>query len=312
MNPKSYPFIFLLLFLCFSPLFGQSYIGTWYLLNATYNDTLIEGLTGIFEFADDEYFKSNFSIDLYYGEALALYTLSDECDTLYSKLPENIKRWGGGSSKTNDVYTYDYRLGISQEMWDKVGAVALGWGWPDGANRAQLPIRFEGDSVMVLSSHDSSTLITYTYGALRPPSNPVVFNVSMKIQKQLGNFNPQNGDKVVVRGDFNNWQGNNARLTDTTGSGIYVWQKDYPGNKVGEEYAYKYYIIKSEGTEIEESDPVRTYVIQPYGQQLDVVNFDRKDRTDKVEHMAITKKQDAERQPITAAKTCFWWFGTIR
>ncbi|MBD3376283.1 T9SS type A sorting domain-containing protein [candidate division KSB1 bacterium] len=289
------------LILCFlSPLFGQNYLGTWYLLKATWNDTLIENVQGTFKFIDSEYYESSFKIDWYNGEAKALYSLSDEMDMFFSQLPQNINTWGGGSSSTNGKVKYDYTLGISQEMWDKVGAVALGWGWPEGAAMAQLPIEFDPDSVMTLSSNDGKTVITYTYGALRPPRNPVIFNISMKIQKQLGNFNPQDGDKVVVRGDFNNWQGNDAELTDATGSGVYAWQKIYPGSKVGEEYNYKYVIIKSAGTEIVESDPARSYIVQPYGQQLDVVNFDRVDRLDEIDYLAITEKDDRERHPATA------------
>lgn len=87
-----------------------------------------------------------------------------------------------------------------------------------------------------------------------PAQNNITFRVNLKepIQKNL--FSKQAGDIVLLRGSFNDWEGNNLKLNDDDKDSIYTGSFTIDGIlSVGNEY--KYVIVKSSGKLIWEANP---------------------------------------------------------
>ena len=105
-------------------------------------------------------------------------------------------------------------------------------------------------------------------------AHPVTFRVNMSVQQALGNFDPA-VDKVVVRGGFNGWAGNDTECTLGATADVYEGIFEFTDADVGVEQAYKFVMVN--GSDRWESDPHRTLVPQTGGQVLDVVYFDRRE-----------------------------------
>lgn len=272
--------------------------GTWYCIEAAYRDTVIEGFTATFTIVDGENYKADFYLRYQHGWTEALYQYSTTGDTFFTWMPKEIKLSGGAGYYGTKRY-YNYMLDCSQSLWDRAGAVALGWGFPPGATKSRILFSVLGDSLLILKSWDQKSVLTYTFGALRPPHNPVIFGVNMRIQRQLGNFNPNQGDRVVVRGDFNGWSSAGLAMEETGVPDVYQVTLDLAGGHVGKTFAYKFVILKSSG-EIVESDPNRTFTLQPHGQNLGVAYFDRRGRVDEVTAISVANAGTMEIEPATA------------
>lgn len=99
----------------------------------------------------------------------------------------------------------------------------------------------------------------------------VTFQLRMDVQMESGAFDPDAGDFVVVRGDFNGWSGVAETLTDDDGDSVYTgtWEMD-EGT-----YGFKYVMITDEGaTETWESRDNRSFTLDGGDLVLDPVYFD--------------------------------------
>ena len=165
-----------------SPLFpsdGQSHStpnrsrASWHCIEALYNGQPVSSFDATITFIDAEYFETRFDRESDYGRSKGLCRFSVSADTLYSDLPSDIPRtYGGQSKKVNGKLIYDYSLYCPQDLWESVGQTAIGWGWPTGSQEELVLATMEGDSILHLKSWDQKTLLTYSYGAKRPPHNP--------------------------------------------------------------------------------------------------------------------------------------------
>lgn len=70
-----------------------------------------------------------------------------------------------------------------------------------------------------IGTSDTTTPLVYFNNEIEPVM--VTFNVNMKVQMQKGNFKPEAGDQVLVRGTFNGW-GTIDTLTDNNNDSIYT------------------------------------------------------------------------------------------
>ena len=82
--------------------------------------------------------------------------------------------------------------------------------------------------------------------------NNVTFQVNMKLQMKISNFD-KSKDTIVVRGDFNGWGGNNHKMVDLDGDSIYVGTFDV-GNTTLIRYKYVVISTKSKRDEWEIND----------------------------------------------------------
>ena len=275
--------------------------GKWYCIEASYNDTLLTGFEATFTVKAGAKYEAWFSLDSDTGLAKAGYQISAAGDQFLSKLPkiQSYRGWGWSTMGAGDT-TYYYALNCSEEVWNKAGGTALGWGYPTGATTSRILFNVVGDSTLILKSPDQKTVLTYSYGVPRIPHNPVLFRVQMDIQKQLGNFNPGGGDLVAVRGDFNGWAGNSALMSEGSTPGVYELTIDFNYGFIDKNLTYKFFIIKSGGSEQAESDPVREFVLKAHGQQLGIAYFDRRLRVDVVNSFVITDGKVPEMSPASA------------
>lgn len=106
----------------------------------------------------------------------------------------------------------------------------------------------------------------------------VTFQVYMSFQRALGNFDPDNGDFVIVRGDFNDWGGDDYALAltdDENNDSLYTGTFELlPGN-----HHYKFLIGHTDLTYQWEGDPDREFDNLGQDLTLDVVWFNRLDPT---------------------------------
>jgi len=278
------------------PAESQIRTGEWFCISAMQDNAPLPGFRGSINMMADE-FTAEFTYGTDNGSSQSLYVIEAE-SLLVNRIPQEVILHGSRSSYgTRQIY--EIALNCSEETWALVQA-SLGYGWPEGATQSRVIFKQQGDSVLVIKSPDGKTVFTYTYGSLRPLNNPVQFQVNMKIQRQLGNFNPQDGDIVVVRGDFNNWTGNEDLMSETATSGIYSLTRNFSGDQIGVEQLFHYVIVRPAGTEQAEADPKRSFVLEPFGQVLGTVFFDRRARPDVVENIAIGTTESDDYSPATA------------
>lgn len=105
----------------------------------------------------------------------------------------------------------------------------------------------------------------------------IMFQCDMSVQTSVGNFNPANGDKIVVRGSFNGWGGANDELFEDVLDGIHkaiVTINATAGTTI--EYKFVHLIPDGSGgfTDNWESVQNRTFVFDGNNQALPVVFFD--------------------------------------
>jgi hypothetical protein len=111
-----------------------------------------------------------------------------------------------------------------------------------------------------------------------PAQNDVTFQCRMNIKIRELVFVPSE-DTLVVRGNFNDWAGNKAMLTDADGDSLYTGTFNVFGSDVGTTAAYKFVIHKADGTDKwEDNIPAnREFVTTGSPLTLDVVYFDDDD-----------------------------------
>lgn len=111
--------------------------------------------------------------------------------------------------------------------------------------------------------------------------NAITFNVDMSSALQSKAFQPANGDSLLVRDTFNNWNGNNQLLSDIDDDEIYTLSYNV-GGSVGDTIQYKFVILKSGGFDNWEVNPNpenpdygnRLLVLTGKPQSLPIVVFD--------------------------------------
>jgi len=85
--------------------------------------------------------------------------------------------------------------------------------------------------------------------------NQLVFQVDMRDHLQTKIFDPTNRDSLLLRGSFNNWNGNAFFLSDSNVDSIYTGTFDIAGAK-GDVIEYKFVIHKKTGADIWEHNPL--------------------------------------------------------
>ncbi|MBN1895203.1 T9SS type A sorting domain-containing protein [bacterium] len=290
-------FLIGLMFLGLRPAAAQIPAGKWFCVEATYLDTLLEGYTANFEILDQTYYEADFTFDWRNGEAEAKYWYSANAETLFTNLPKEITLSGGSAQYSGGKLVFDYYLLCTEEQWNKLGQTAIGYGFPGNSQTSQILFAVSGDSLLELKSVDGRTVLTYSFGAVKPFANPVVFRVNMKIQQALGLFNPGGGDKVFLRGD---WSAADIELTEGEIPGVYTGTWTFPGSRVGTTLTYRFVVKKPGGTETAEQDPVRSYTVEPYGRVLGIAFFDRRARIDVTSPTAVADSEVNERKPSAA------------
>ena len=87
-----------------------------------------------------------------------------------------------------------------------------------------------------------------------PPTFPVTFQVMLDFQDQLGIFQPENGDMVVIQGTMNNYSGNEYPLHPIGGDENQLMRATY--NFEFGNYDYHYVIVRQDGKEIVELNEI--------------------------------------------------------
>jgi len=118
-------------------------------------------------------------------------------------------------------------------------------------------------------------LACFLYG-----QNRISFQVDLDplVKEQL--FSPDAGHRVLLRGSFNNWQGNAQELLSTDGSNLYVGTFELPGSE-GDTLVYKFVIQKDQDRYFWENRPDpsnpdhgnRLLVLKETDQLLPVASF---------------------------------------
>lgn len=101
----------------------------------------------------------------------------------------------------------------------------------------------------------------------------VSFQVNMKVQMKNGNFQPQSGDIVTIRGDFNDWgnaTGNEDTLKDLDNDSIYTRTQFLPEYQT---YEYKFWKTDRNGLGYETFFSNRNFSIEGTDTTLPVVFF---------------------------------------
>jgi hypothetical protein len=293
-------FVILLFHPISSSLKAQPKSGTWYCIEARHDGQLIPAFEARITFLDTGFFEARFDRATDYGRSKSLYHFSATGDTLFSDLPTEIPRTYGGQSQTvNGHLVYDYSLYCPQELWEAGGQTALGWGLPAGALKCCILTSMAGDSILYLKSWDQRQSLTYTYGAKRPPHNMVTFKVIMNIQQQLGNFDPLNGDKVLV----NYWQGGETHQLALVQSAVPdIWEGtvDFPPTLIDSSLTYWYSIFQSATTLWTNEKPVRAFVLQAGEQVVGSEYFNRRARKDEIEQLPVATGDAIQTNPAVA------------
>ncbi|NIA30899.1 MAG: hypothetical protein GWP06_13415, partial [Actinobacteria bacterium] len=105
--------------------------------------------------------------------------------------------------------------------------------------------------------------------------NPVTFQVDMSIQQQLGKFDPT-VDKIVVRGDFNDWGGNSDNLLPDENTGLFTLTRNFPDSSIGANFEYRFVIV-SPLTDLWENIPNRHFILPAGGEELNAVYFNNRE-----------------------------------
>ncbi len=84
--------------------------------------------------------------------------------------------------------------------------------------------------------------------------NNISFRVDMNTPLELGLFEASSGDRVILRGSFNNWQGDSYVLNDQDGDHIYSGTFMIEGDP-GTSLEYKFIILKAGGRALWEKYP---------------------------------------------------------
>lgn len=84
--------------------------------------------------------------------------------------------------------------------------------------------------------------------------NHITFRIDMTDPVVTGLFEPFSGDRIIVRGIFNNWQGSDHILTDSDGDHIYSGTFIFEGVQ-DTRIEYKFIILKETGTDLWEQYP---------------------------------------------------------
>lgn len=275
--------------------------GKWFCIEAKNDLTTYIGVKDTLIIKSSEEYEAGFRYGTDRGRTKAWYTLSAKNDTLYTTMPKTIYSFSGSSkSTTGTKVIYDYSLNCTQFMWEHLIATALGHGWPANSKKSFVLIKEKNDSILVITSPDKKAVLTFRYGVFKPITNPVLFHVDMNVQRQLGKFNPQNGDIVVVRGGFNNWSGVKATMTETATPGVYQWKEEFPASQIDLLQEYKFAIVHKDGTELVEDDPKRSFILEGGGVSLPTVFFNGKYRVDDVNLIRIAAKSISETSPANA------------
>lgn len=264
--------VLLLLWSC--SLQAQMLTGEYYLTEATFEGTRITGLSATFQFTSASDYAATFATSSYNGSAKSQFRLSAGKDTLVDQLPKDISLTGGRSSTINGKLLYQIMLTTSQEVWDKGGQTALGYGWPAGATASKVLITIGTDSTLLLKSLDGKTVLTYAHSGKLFAHNIVTFQVDMRIQQKLARFAPNQGDIVLVRGNFNDWKGNAAAMTATATPGIFAYKHDFSADWIGRALQYNFIIHKTDGQESVETCAPHEATVNAMGQVLSPVYFD--------------------------------------
>lgn len=201
---------------------------------------------------------------------------------------------GSYNDKPNQKYATSYTPATWYAYNYKTKAVvdSFAWKFYTDKNAAERP-----RAIAFSVGGDTAYVGCFSYGGIEVfvnkggvSTNPVTFKVNMGIQEQLGKFNPTT-DKVVVRGSFNGWAGNNDELKLGATAKVYEGTVNIPDTEIGKEHFYKFVIVKSTG-DTWEADPNRTLVPKAGGQVVDVDYFDRKSTAAEVKTANVTFQAD--------------------
>jgi hypothetical protein len=171
-----------------------------------------------------------------------------------------LNEWGGGDVLTDDdadgiyVGTFDVAPGVMEYKfringnWDTSESLA--------ANRSYEVV--EGENI----------LPTVWYSDQEPVATTdveVYIQVDMTVQLLNGNFDPSNGDLIVIRGshaNYGNWGGAIAMALDPEQTNIYTHLSSFDNVPVGSGYEYKFVILTGgdENAAIWEGSPNRTWI----------------------------------------------------
>jgi len=162
----------------------------------------------------------------------------------------------------NDSSKTDYGFGWSIIPGEKGTIIAHGGGWL-GFRAFFLRDIVSKNTVIQLcnmSGIHKGELAFAIYNILHgqpyklPIKEAVTFQVDMRIPLQNRIFQPQKGDRLVLRGNFNDWSGIAQVLNDAERDSIYTITHEISGF-IGDTVQYKFVIRKSDDTDIWEPHP---------------------------------------------------------
>lgn len=178
--------------------------------------------------------------------------------------------WGGDAEELMDadadtIYTGTFDIGTEDTVKYKHVIV-----YADGSAKWEDNI---GDRIIANTGTQTLPVVFFDdddeYTA--PADVMVTFQCNMSIKMREEVFAPAE-DLIVVRGNFNDWGGNNEELLDADADSIYAGTFN-----IGTEPTiyYKYVIHKADGTDMWEGDPNREFANPMADATLDPVYFDR-------------------------------------
>jgi hypothetical protein len=205
-----------------------------------------------------------FQVDMSYQAAQGLF--DPTADVVEARGVFN--GWSGGFTLTNSVDNPNIYSGTtdiagdagSSQEYKFVAVIAGSANWETINNRS-----------FVLGSAAQTLPVVFFNNEWDGVPLNVTFQVNMASQIAAHSFDPNAGDVVNVRGEFNNW-GTTEMTPDFSNTNIYVATVQVP-EAPGSQVQYKFHIARASGTETWENDPNRVFAQTTGDQTLPLVFF---------------------------------------
>jgi uncharacterized protein (DUF2147 family) len=212
-------------------------------------------------YVDNVYFYTNlqpvtFSVDMSFQITLGNFIVGTD----FLDVAGTLNGWGGGDVLTDDdsdgIYTGTF--GVEPGVMEYKYRINGSWDTSESLPANRMYTVVEGENIIP----------TVWYSDQEPVSTvnvEVYIQVDMTVQLLNGNFDPSNGDLIVIRGsheNYGNWGGAIAMALDPEQTNVYTHLSSFDNVPVGSGYEYKFVILTGgdENAAIWEGSPNRTWV----------------------------------------------------
>jgi len=197
-----------------------------------------------------------FSVDMSFQITLGNFVAGTD----FLDVAGTLNEWGGGDLLTDDdadgIYTGTFT--VAEGAMEYKFRINGNWDTSENLPANRMYTVVAGENV----------LPTVWYGDQEPsePTNVEVYvQVDMTVQLLNGNFDPSNGDLIVIRGgheNYGNWGGAIEMVLDPEQTNIYTHLSSFDNVPVGSGYEYKFVILTGGSVDaaIWEGSPNRTWI----------------------------------------------------